>query len=196
MQTPSSTKTDIPPISDFEAGQRIGWFHDACEPLYRESDTSRFPKKFLTAINEYTVTPQGLGFIGVAGECKTRAMFVLLRRLIMDEGIYCKAVSAIKFAMICANRFSDNEELKYEAEKRMKAFHSCKVLFIDDLGKNKMTERVELELYDLLETRAGKMVPTLWTSNADSKEMIAMLSNDRGDAIIRRLVEFSKVISV
>jgi len=184
------------PISEFEAGQRIKWFHDACLPLYRESDTSRFSKKLLTAINEYTVTPQGLGFVGKPGECKTRAMFILLRRLIMDDGVYCKAVSTPKFATLCANQFSDNFQAKEDAEKKMKSFQSCDVLFIDDLGKNKMTERAEVELYDLLETRTGKMIPTLWTANAASGELLAMFSKDRGEAILRRLAEFSKVISL
>lgn len=188
--------TDNELISDYEAGKRIGWFQEACPPLYRESDTSRFPAKLFDAIKGYTVSPQGLGFVGGVGECKTRAMFTLLRRLIMDEGVYCKAVSSPKFAMLCANQFSDDDELKSDAEKKMKTFHSCAVLFIDDVGKNKMTERAEVELYDLLETRTGKMIPTLWTANASDSEMMAMFSKDRGEAILRRLAEFSKVISV
>ena len=67
---------------------------------------------------------------------------------------------------------------------------------IDDLGKGKMTDRAEAELYDLLEFRSSHKLPIIWTSNSDARGLLSMFSADRGDAIIRRLAEFSNIIKL
>jgi DNA replication protein DnaC len=60
-------------------------------------------------------------------------------------------------------------------------------LLLDDLGKNRMTERAEVELYDLLEHRTGHLLPTFWTSNSNAAGLHDMFSPDRADAMLRRL---------
>jgi DNA replication protein DnaC len=68
------------------------------------------------------------------------------------------------------------------------------VLLLDDLGKAKMTERSELELFDLLEHRSSHALPIFWTANAEKGALKQMLSPDRGEPILRRLSEFTKII--
>jgi NitT/TauT family transport system ATP-binding protein len=70
-----------------------------------------------------------------------------------------------------------------------------KVLLLDDLGKQKMTERAELELFDLLEHRSSHELPIIWTANAAKGDLRKMLSSDRGEPILRRLSEFTKIIN-
>jgi hypothetical protein len=39
-------------------------------------------------------------------------------------------------------------------------------------------------------------MPIIWTSNSDARGLHGMFSQDRGDAIIRRLAEFSEIVKV
>jgi DNA replication protein DnaC len=67
-------------------------------------------------------------------------------------------------------------------------------LLIDDLGKQKMTERAETELYDVLEHRTNNLKPTLVTTNATGQQLARMLSEDRRQPIIRRIKDFSTIV--
>jgi hypothetical protein len=57
-----------------------------------------------------------------------------------------------------------------------------------------MTERAELELFDLLENRTQNLLPTIVTSNSSGNQIVAMLSEDRGSAIMRRIKDFSTIV--
>ena len=74
--------------------------------------------------------------------------------------------------------------------------HRAEILFIDDIGKEKYTERVESEFYDLIETRTAHMRPIIWTANANGVGLAAMMSPDRGEPILRRLREFTEIITL
>ena len=69
-----------------------------------------------------------------------------------------------------------------------------KILFLDDLGKAKFTERVEMEFYDLIEFRAANKLPILFTANMSGKQLTEALGEDRGEPIMRRLREFCDII--
>ena len=47
-------------------------------------------------------------------------------------------------------------------------------LFLDDIGKGKLTDAVQAHLHDVLEERTANLLPTLWTSNAGGAELAAM----------------------
>jgi DNA replication protein DnaC len=74
--------------------------------------------------------------------------------------------------------------------------HRAEILFIDDIGKEKYTERVESEFYDLIETRTAHLRPILWTANTSGAGLEAMMSPDRGAPILRRLREFTEIITL
>lgn len=166
-----------------------------CPPLYRETDAVRLPSQFLTAIDAWSYSPKGLGFISPAGMGKTRAAFLLLREM-FDGRKSCIAVSSTRLAILCADQFSENRDTKAKAESQMRRLRTDDLLLLDDLGKNKMTERCEMELFDILEERTSHLLPTIWTANTDAVGLKAMLSPDRGDPILRRLCEFSEIVKI
>lgn len=166
-----------------------------CPPLYRETDLSRLPGTFRTAIDGWTYSPRGLGLVGPAGKGKTRAAFALLDRMCRG-GIVCEAISATRFGHLSAEQFSDNKDHRARASSRLNSLQHTGLLLFDDLGKCKMTERCEVEFFDLLEHRTSHQLPTLWTANARGDQLLALLSADRGEPILRRLSEFSEVVSV
>ena len=80
--------------------------------------------------------------------------------------------------------------------KMIRTAHPTQVLLLDDLGKGRLSPAAEELLYDLLDKRSERKLPVIWTANAVQGELHQMLSNDRGDAIIRRLSEFSTIITL
>lgn len=98
--------------------------------------------------------PIGLGLVGPSGIGKTRCAFTLLRRM-FDAGKTIAAVCAPKFAKICAEQFDGYPDTREQSKRALGAFMRAEILFLDDLGKARFTERVEIELFDLLEYRTG-----------------------------------------
>lgn len=180
-----------------EAAQRIAVRNEqwlaVCPPLYRETDLARLPKKYREAISKWAFGPFGLGFMGEPGSGKTRACFQILKKQI-EEGREVRAISATRFGQICTVQFAQDDAKREEAEVVMEGIRECDVLLFDDIGKGKMTERAELELYDLLEIRTSYLRPTLWTANSSPDALLSAMSSERGGAIMRRLAEFSEII--
>lgn len=177
-----------------EQQRRQEAFHTLCPPLYRESDPQRIPAPFLRECEAWEVSPMGLGFVGIAGTGKTRAAWMLLKRLHFS-GVRVFGITATAFAKACADQWHDDPQAKGMAEDTLTRCRRTKVLLLDDLGKNKMTERAELELFDLLEHRTSHELPAIWTANAGRETLKQMLSSDRGEPILRRLAEFTKIIN-
>lgn len=178
-----------------EQQRRQEAFHTLCPPLYRESDPQRIPAAFLRECEAWEVSPMGLGFVGIAGSGKTRAAWMLLKRLHFS-GVRVFGITATAFAKACADQWHDDPQAKALAEDTLTRCRRTKVLLLDDLGKNKMTERAELELFDLLEHRTSHELPVIWTANAGRETLKQMLSSDRGEPILRRLAEFTKIVTV
>ena len=71
---------------------------------------------------------------------------------------------------------------------------SVDVVFFDDLGKAKMTDRVEAELFALFERRAANMKPTIVTTNLAGRDWRALFSKEKSDPFLRRLREFCEAV--
>ena len=176
-----------------EQERRQEAFNALCPPLYRQSDPERIPAAFLSECEAWQYNPVGIGLVGPAGCGKTRAAWVLLKRLHMS-GIRAFGITATAFAKACADQWHDNAQAKALAEDTLTRCRRTKLLLLDDLGKQKMTERSELELFDLLEHRSSHELPVVWTANAAKGDLRKMLSSDRGEPILRRISEFTKVV--
>jgi DNA replication protein DnaC len=169
-------------------------FNAICPPLYRESDPKRIPAPFLAECEAWHYNPVGIGLVGPAGCGKTRAAWMLLKRLHFS-GIRVFGITSTAFAKACADQWHDDAQTKALAEDMLTRCRRTKVLLLDDLGKAKITERSELELFDLLEHRSSHELPIIWTANAAKGDLRKMLSSDRGEPILRRLSEFTNIIN-
>lgn len=177
-----------------EAAQRA--WEALCPPLYRDTDLNRLsiPEKAIREVLGWSPGPNGLSLAGGTGKGKTRLIFVLLKQLHF-AGHKIHAISSKSFERHCTRMFGDHPQAN-ESRAIIDKCQTVEILFLDDIGKERMTDRVESELYGLIEDRTANMKPILWTSNGDSKRLEAMLSEDRGQPIIRRLKEFSRTILV
>jgi DNA replication protein DnaC len=180
-----------------EKEQRILFkaFDDICPPLYRASDRSRITKAFIDAIDKWSYSPKGLIFMGRAGTGKTRSAWMLLKREhFAGRKVY--GLSATEFSKFAADQWHSRVAERNAAEEAISNCKRCDILLLDDLGKQKFTERAELELFDLLEHRTSKMKPTITTFNADAGQFLNMLSEERGEPILRRLDQFAITINL
>ena len=164
-----------------------------CPPEYQHSDIHRIPGPFVQAVSSWQFGKRGLGLCAISGKCKTRAMLLLLQRLFVEEDRRCTYITSAMFS----HRVS---RLAGEKMDQFDEFitHLCRVpvLFLDDVGKGRMTDRVESELYHVVETRTAYQRPILFTANAGGNELAGMMSEDRGVPIVRRLVEFCDVVKL
>jgi DNA replication protein DnaC len=170
-------------------------FNDLCPPLYQDTDLTRIYSGFARAATHWPYGAKGVTLIGPAGEGKTRAAWMLLKRIHMT-GKKVYGLTGTQLGKFAADQWHSRAEEKRNAEEAIDRCRQCSLLLIDDLGKQKFTERAELELYDILEYRTSHLKPTVVTANSDGKELLNMLSEDRGEPILRRIQEFSTTIRI
>ncbi len=172
-----------------EAKCRLEYWDKVCPKLYQQSDRECLPPQIVQPSDSWRFGPQGLGFIGQSGKGKTRSMFLLLRRMIIDEGRKVQYVTTTKFSMEVAAK-------GFEVGPYIESLCTVELLFLDDLGKGRLSDAVQAHLFHIVETRTANELPILFTSNAASKELAAMLSEDRAAPLLRRLNEFCEIIKL
>ncbi len=129
---------------------------------------------------------QSIGLIGPAGRCKTRMLALLAKRLIAAD-VFVGWTTANRFQWAAQREFDDREGP--EARQLLRRWKEARVLFLDDLGKQRWTDTVEAAFFDLLETRAGANLVTHWSMNPCPTDSIgpAQLDAFRDDIIARAL---------
>jgi len=72
----------------------------------------------------------------------------------------------------------------------------CKspLVFFDDLGKCKLTENVEANLFEVVEQRTAWERPTIVTTNDTGESLKARMSENRGAPLVERIKEFFQVV--
>jgi len=184
----------------------------AVPPLYRHSDPARLNQKLVKACDEWQLGPRGLGLVGKTGLGKTRCMYRMLRRLIENLNIkaderhpgqpvlscHVPRIEAVNDAalaklVMAAMDFDD----KTGANRILRDFHCADVLFLDDVGQSKISERVGAELYEIVEYRTSNLKPIVFTSNFRGRQLAEKFTDTtRGDAVVRRLAEFCTIVVV
>ena len=170
-------------------------FWESVPPLYQDTEIERLNPILVQNVITWEFNPIGIGIRGKSGEQKTRAAVLLLHKMkLKGKSVYfLKSTDIAKYS---AQQFSNEKKLQSDALKAIRSAHTAQVLLIDDIGKGRLSPAAEELLYDLLDKRSERQLPVIWTSNAVDGELHRMLSNDRGDAITRRLVEFSTIITI
>jgi len=129
-----------------EAAAREKQWQNTTPPIFRNSDTSRFPDLLGKAITGHDITsPIGIGIVGSAGTCKTRAAYVLLRRY-LDAGRRIYAITGPEIAKAAAEQFrakpnreefslSQPKDTGAAARHTLDACRTADVLLVDDIEK-------------------------------------------------------------
>jgi len=162
---------------------------EVCPPLYQKTDVARLPAS-AKAVLDWNLNPKGLVVLGPSGRGKTRAVWVLLKRIFM-EGHSIRSYTACDFG-----RASSDCSYSGAASEWAASLIRCGVLFIDDLGKSKITERNESDLFDICEQRISHERPIIITTNATGDELARRFDLERGigGPLVRRLREFCDAV--
>ncbi len=160
-----------------------------CPPLYRDTQEDRLPTDKFEQVMAWEYGPKGLLLIGESGLGKTRCAYRLLHRLLHEDRTI-RAFDATQFGYECAHHFGVGTGARW-----ISGLCAADVVFLDDLAKVKMTERVEAELFGLVERRAAFLRPIIITTNYTGAVLMRKMSEGTGPALTRRLREFCGVIN-
>lgn len=177
--------------SDCARIRRTEKFTKACPPLYQSTDVGRLPQRQLGLALAWQYGPRGLILLGETGVGKTRVAWTLLRRVLIEDK------KEHTFMWFDAIAFGHKIALHYrseDAEAWLDRVATIPLLFFDDLGKLKLTERAEVELFGVIEGRCAAGLPLIVTTNDTGDSLAARMTDNRGPAMIRRLREFCEPI--
>ena len=162
-----------------------------CPTIYRETDLNRvqMDEESIAQILGWKPNRCGMMICGPSRTFKTRVVWMLLHRLYVEQCIWVEAMTSVAFGHECARRFMNGT-----GEEWVERLGAAPVLFIDDLGKFKLTDRVEAELFGLVEHRVSWGRPIITTVNISGDELADRMSPDRGAPLVARLREFCDVI--
>lgn len=175
-----------------EHSDRVEMFSSYCPPLYRENDLARLPARQYRQAMEWQFSSKGLLLMGDSGTGKTRVAWALLRRILIEDS------KRYSFAWFDCVSFGHSISKRYRedtAEEWLEEMSQKYILFFDDLGKLKLTERAEAELFGLIERRCANQLPIIATTNDTGDSLASRMTDNRGPAMIRRLREFCDVIA-
>ena len=160
-------------------------------PRYQNTDLERLPWPQRQEVLAWDGKPkgQGLWLMGDTRTGKTRTLCKLLEKLIEDgQEVMAFFHGAFGDDLLEVMR----SERSYKAWKRKVT--GSPILVIDDLFSNKMTERSESALFEILDERIAWFRPTFVTTQVTAKDAKAKFhSQHRGQAFFARVKEFFKV---
>jgi len=111
---------------------------------------------------------KSLFLTGSVGRGKT-VFIASVVKAYLKAGIPIKWISFPKFIMELQNMFRSSDDSPYDEAKKVAKYES--MLFIDDLGAEKLTEFVSQIMYYIINEREQNMLPTIITSNYSLSEI-------------------------
>ncbi len=157
--------------------------------LFRKTDIRRLPQGQYTRTKEWRPdeTGRGLILVGPSGAGKSRCMWELVKGL---SGIELRVFDCVAFGHELAQHY----RAETAEEWLMNLGTRTPVVFFDDLGKLKLTERVEAELFGVIDRRVSHMLPIIATTQLSGEDLKDLSSSNRGGALIRRLSESCDIV--
>lgn len=124
---------------------------------------------------------KGMAILGPQGSGKTLALWSLFRNLEREQ-YSPKILTAVQLSRVLGEAARDIREVSW--------LYNCRVLMIDDLGKERLSPSVAALLWEVLDRRYGSGRPIVLTTRFSGAEMIQRFGElHLGEDIRRRLNE-------
>lgn len=145
------------------------------------------PENIKGAFIENASQGKGIYLFGEVGSGKTHIAYALKNRWEQnrEQAIFWNVTELI-------------HELKLDMDRREKSFigeqvlRSTKLLILDDIGAERVTDWVAETLYLIVNKRYNSVLPTIFTSNLP----IGELGQKVGDRVASRIVEMCEIINL
>lgn len=169
-----------------ETPVKIRQFTDGCPELFKDTDPHRLPPPLNGIALSWSPWNEpkrrGLLIHGATRKGKSRCMWFVRNRL-KAEGRYVKVLTMFELEAELVSAWG-----KDRWDRTMKDMIDVDLLCLDDLGKEKMTERMASVLFALVDQRAQHMRPTLITTNHTSQSLLDRFHDkETGSAFVARL---------
>lgn len=175
--------------------ERAVRYERAC-PFKGERKTNLFDLKFKdkeAVMSAFHVAGRSVTLIGTTGTGKTRLAWLLIERPFI-EGRSVRVFTHIGLKQALHEKATRSQG---ELALFVRALIDCEVLLIDDLGKADMARgevglQIEEQTFHILDTRlVDSKRRTILTSNDDGASLIARMTPDRGEPLVRRIRELT-----
>lgn len=179
-------------ISDFKEKLRNRYL-EICPPLYRNTN-GEFKGVNQDSLKKVQLfdpkSNKGLMVIGDTGTGKTTSVWMLIKRLLCEDGVPVLAIRDPEFSREYSMRLGNGT-----ADEWIDKLCRVRVLFIDDLGKSATTPRYKEQLHDVIDSRINNLKPTIITTQYNRARLIDRFGDEDGRGIVRRVLEFCEIIS-
>lgn len=175
---------------------RTKTFEEMCPAACLDTDLKKIPisiERFRKALN-WQYGPKGLLIHGPTRKGKTRALWLIIRRLMVEESRTVIAIRATEFARQVEKSFKDSTSARHDSF--IQSLIDIPILAIDDLDKIKMTSRMQTDLFDIIDDRSANYRPMLITTNAVGDALAERFDDyETGLALVHRLRESCELVS-
>lgn len=166
-------------------------------PAYAHTDIDRLKDGLVNPsvvdrVLSWRLDKRGLVIIGKTGCGKTRALSLLLRKLITVDLLGIRQSLKVFYAGELERTIMSSFNKKAVGyDVLMRHLEDCGLLVIDDFGKERFTERYEVSVFQIFEKRTANLRPTIFTTNYNGETLKARFSDQNNyEPFARRLNEF------
>ena len=128
---------------------------------------------------------------GTNGIGKTHTLMYVAYRMIIEQALPCRAIRCSSWLRNQSTLRAGDRSARAEASADFLRVARSRLLIMDDLGKEKLTESKAEILYDLIDMRDRDSRPVWISTNKPGSVLLKRLNghgdHDHGDAIITRL---------
>ena len=164
----------------FSSGLQEPKFPPSMPTVFVDTDVTRLHPKVQSVLDwkpEGEVC--GLLFHGTTGVGKTRGIWEVIRRLWVDEA---KKDKQLEYTFLMIDTLIE-----------------CKILVIDDFGKERLTQRMASDLFSVIDERSVNKRCTIISTNFNGASLLERFDardKETGVALIRRFKDYYKIVGM
>lgn len=155
---------------------------------YEKAKYEDVPENIRGMFEKMRETRKGMYIYGGAGTGKTHTAYALYRSTYDKIGVYARFWNTAELLRDIRLDMDRDAYSKHRTEDDLMEFKG--VLFLDDIGAEKLSDWVLETFYLLINKRYENMLPTIYTSNFSMKELAERI----GDRFASRLMETCDIV--